>query len=134
MARTLGDAADTRLLTAYGTLYRARGRLEKMGLVKSRWEDPDVPASENRPGRRLYTLTALGETEAALKIWQQVTEGHSYPRAKVQLAELYLAKNQPELARAELKDIVSDDQHAPAFQRKRDRVWVRRAKSLMHKL
>ena len=32
MAKTLGDAADTRLLTAYGTLYRALGRLEKMGL------------------------------------------------------------------------------------------------------
>ena len=80
------------------------------------------------------TLTALGETDAALKIWQQVTESHSYPRAKVQLAELYLAKNQPDLARAEVKDVVSDDQHAPTFQRKRDRVWVRRAKSLMGKL
>jgi tetratricopeptide (TPR) repeat protein len=80
------------------------------------------------------TLTALGDTDAALKIWLQVTEGHSYPRAKVQLAELYLAKNQPELARAEVKDVVSDDIHAPTFQRKRDRVWVRRAKSLMGKL
>jgi len=80
------------------------------------------------------TLTALGETDAAMKIWQQVTESHSYPRAKVQLAELYLAKGQPDLARAEVKDVVSDDQHAPAFQRKRDRVWVRRARSLMDKL
>ena len=64
MAKTLGDAADTRLLTAYGTLYRALGRLEKMGLVESHWEDPAVPARENRPGRRLYTLTALGEAAA----------------------------------------------------------------------
>jgi PadR family transcriptional regulator PadR len=64
IAKTLGDAADTRLLTAYGTLYRALGRLEKMGLVESRWEDPSVPARENRPGRRLYTLTALGEAAA----------------------------------------------------------------------
>jgi tetratricopeptide (TPR) repeat protein len=79
------------------------------------------------------TLASLGETDAALKIWQQVTAEHSYARAKVQLAELYLAKNQPELARAEVKDVVSDDQHAPAFQRKRDRVWVWRAKSLMRK-
>ncbi len=77
------------------------------------------------------TLTALGETDNALQYWQHITQNHSYPRAKVQLAELYIAKNQPELARAELKDVVSDDQHAPAFQRKRDRVWVRRAKSLM---
>ena len=77
------------------------------------------------------TLAALGETDAALQVWQQVTAEHSYARAKVQLAELYLAKNQPELARAEVKDVVSDDQHAPAFQRKRDRVWVWRAKILM---
>jgi hypothetical protein len=80
------------------------------------------------------TLTALGETDNALQYWQHITQNHSYPRAKVQLAELYLAKNQPELARAEVKDVVSDDQHAPAFQRKRDRVWVSRAKSLMGKL
>ena len=80
------------------------------------------------------TLTALGETDNAILYWQHVTQSHSYPRAKVQLAELYAAKNQSDLARAELKDILSDDVHAPAFQRKRDRVWIRRAKSLMGKL
>jgi DNA-binding PadR family transcriptional regulator len=70
IAKTIGDAANGRLLTAYGTLYRALGRLEKMGLLRSRWEDPAIPARENRPGRRLYTLTApgdvaLGEARAA---------------------------------------------------------------------
>ena len=80
------------------------------------------------------TLTALGETDDALKIWQHVTDKHSYPRAKVQLAELYLAKNQPDLARAELQEVLADDAHAPAFQRRRDRVWVRRARSLARKL
>ncbi len=79
-------------------------------------------------------LTALGETDTALKIWKQVTENHSYPRAKVQLAELYLARNQPELARTELRDVIADDAHAPTFQRKRDRVWVRRARSLLKKV
>jgi PadR family transcriptional regulator PadR len=61
IAKTIKDVADTRLLTAYGTLYRALARLEDMGLVESRWEDPDIPARENRPGRRLYTLTAAGQ-------------------------------------------------------------------------
>jgi tetratricopeptide (TPR) repeat protein len=79
------------------------------------------------------TLRALGEIDAALNVWKQVTENHSYPRAKVQLAEIYLAKNQPELARAELRDVLADDIHAPAFQRKRDRIWIRRAKSLTRK-
>jgi hypothetical protein len=80
------------------------------------------------------TLTALGETDKAMNVWKQVTATHSYPRAKVQLAELYLAKNQNDLARIELKDVLSDDVHAPSFQRKRDRIWISRAKGLMGKL
>jgi tetratricopeptide (TPR) repeat protein len=80
------------------------------------------------------TLGALGETEAALDLWKQVTEQHSYPRAKVQLAELYMARNELELARHEVNEVVADDLHAPAFQRKRDRFWVRRAKGLRRKL
>ena len=64
LAKRLADIADHRLLTAYGTLYRTLGRLENMGLLESRWEDPAIPARENRPGRRLYTLTAAGEAAA----------------------------------------------------------------------
>lgn len=60
IARHLADVADRQLLTAYGTLYRALGRLEKMGLLRSHWEDPQIAAVENRPGRRLYTLTGDG--------------------------------------------------------------------------
>src|SRR2546425_936727 len=44
------------------------------------------------------TLGALGETDAAIAVWQRVTENHSYPRARVQLAELFLAKNLPDQA------------------------------------
>jgi len=80
------------------------------------------------------TLTALGETENAVLYWQHVTRTHSYARAKVQLAELYAAKNQPDLARAELKAVLNDDIYAPAYQRKRDRVWIRRAKGLLGRL
>ena len=61
LARRLADVADRRLLTAYGTLYRSLGRLEKMGLLTSQREDPAIPARENRPGRRFYTITAAGE-------------------------------------------------------------------------
>lgn len=80
------------------------------------------------------TLAALGETDNAIKSWEYVVANNSYPRAKVQLAELYLAKNEPDLARTQLKDILADDPHAPAYQRRRDRVWVSRAKSLLRKL
>jgi PadR family transcriptional regulator len=64
IAKRLGDENNRRLLTAYGTLYRALGRLEAMGLLESHWEDPQIPARENRPGRRIYVLTAAGETAA----------------------------------------------------------------------
>ena len=64
IAKYLGEESNRRLLTAYGTLYRALSRLEAMGLLQSQWEDPQIPARENRPGRRMYTLTAAGETAA----------------------------------------------------------------------
>ena len=61
IAKRIGEDADAKLLTAYGTLYRALARLEAMGLLESRWEDPHIAAIETRPGRRLYSLTAVGE-------------------------------------------------------------------------
>jgi PadR family transcriptional regulator, regulatory protein PadR len=60
IAKHLADASDRKLLTAYGTLYRALGRLEAMGLLRSAWEDPRRAAEESRPGRRLYVLTDAG--------------------------------------------------------------------------
>ena len=80
------------------------------------------------------TYMALGENEKAFNLWKQVTEYHSYPRAKVQLAEIYIGRNQPELALPELREVISDDAHAPTFQRRRDRVWIRKAKGLLGKL
>jgi hypothetical protein len=80
------------------------------------------------------TLAALGEPDAATNAWQQVTESHSYPRAKVQLAELYIQNQQTDQARTQLKDVIADDPHAPAYQRRRDRPWVRKAKRLLKEL
>ena len=80
------------------------------------------------------TLSALGETDNALLYWQHITQQQTYPRAKVQLAELYVTKNHLDLARAELRDVLADDPHTPAYQRRRDRVWVRRARNLARNL
>ncbi len=78
-------------------------------------------------------LTGLGEQDAAVSTWLKVTARHSYARAKVQLAELQLARGQTEPARAELAEVLADDAHAPPFQRRRDGVWVSRARSLLRK-
>jgi DNA-binding PadR family transcriptional regulator len=82
IAKHLSDVRGHRLLTAYGTLYRALGRLEQMGCLRSRWEDPHIPAQENRPGRRLYTLTAAGEAEA-LKAPQKMKASTKRTRRKL---------------------------------------------------
>lgn len=80
------------------------------------------------------TLGALGETDPAIAVWRRVTDNHSYARARVQLAELYRAKQQPDLARGLLQEVLTDAPHGPAFERKRERVWVRRAKKLMRQV
>ena len=80
------------------------------------------------------TFAALGESERALSLWKQVTENHAYPRARVQYAEMLIARNELEAARGVLTDIIEDDPHAPAHQRKRDRVWTRKARSLLKKI
>ncbi len=79
-------------------------------------------------------LTALGEHDDALKSWEYVVAHNSYPRAKVQLAELHLARNQVEAARALLQDVLAEDPHTPPFQRRRDRVWISRARRLARQL
>ena len=59
IAKQLADVSDRRLLTAYGTLYRALGRLRKWACSRAAG-NPQRAADENRPGRRLYALTGEG--------------------------------------------------------------------------
>lgn len=47
---------------ATGTLYPILFRLEKSAWLKSNWEEVS-PSEAKRPRRRLYRVTALGETE-----------------------------------------------------------------------
>jgi PadR family transcriptional regulator PadR len=56
---------NARLLTAYGTLYRALSRLEKAGFLTSQWEDISSLAGGSRPRRRLYRITEAGSKTLA---------------------------------------------------------------------
>jgi PadR family transcriptional regulator, regulatory protein PadR len=58
LAQAMREQRGSRSLTAHGTLYKALGRLEDLGLLSSSWED--VSAAERRPRRRLYELTGQG--------------------------------------------------------------------------
>lgn len=67
LSKALADAHGARLLTAYGTLYRALDRLERAGYLESRWEDPLSAAADGRPRRRFYRLTLAAERALAEK-------------------------------------------------------------------
>src|SRR3989304_9473333 len=60
IAKEIKEREGARLLTAHGTLYKALDRMEKAGLLQSRWEDPGIAALEDRPRRRMYVVTAAG--------------------------------------------------------------------------
>ena len=52
-----------------GTVYPAMRRMERDGLIASRWEQPSIAEAELRPPRKYYRLTRTGKTtlEAAQK-------------------------------------------------------------------
>jgi hypothetical protein len=80
------------------------------------------------------TLAAQGEKQAAIAAWERVLEHNSYARARVQLAELLAQGDERDRARALVQEVLADDLHAPAFQRRKERPWVSRAKSLLRQL
>lgn len=77
---------------------------------------------------------ALGETAAAIADWRKVLESNSYARARVQLAELLASAGDMAGAREQAQETIADDVHAPAFQRGRDKMWVRRAGALLARI
>jgi hypothetical protein len=78
--------------------------------------------------------TALGRENEALQLWEAVLANNGYARARVQRAELWTRTGRKEEARRELLEIISDDAHAPKFQRKRDKVWVGRARQALKRV
>lgn len=65
IAKVMQEIGEASQLTAYGTLYKALGRLASAGLLESRWEVADLALAEGRPRRRLYRVTGLGEKALA---------------------------------------------------------------------
>ncbi len=67
-------AADTGL--ASGSLYPILLRMERAGLLKSRWETID-PSKEGRPRRRLYKMTAAGATQTRAAMAELMPQGRA---------------------------------------------------------
>ena len=79
IAQYIRGQSGARLLTGHGTLYRALARLEEQGHLESEWEDPAVAATENRPRRKFYKMTAIGATTVE-KISADVPTAHPTSR------------------------------------------------------
>lgn len=98
----------------------------------------EAACAENPQHDYGHTLMALAEAYGAsgrkpeaIAAWQRVLADHSYARARVQLAQLLLEQGQPAPAVDLLQETIADDAHAPAFQRRRERVWVQRGRRLL---
>jgi hypothetical protein len=88
-----------------------------------------------------YTLMTLAETQAAtgrvdaaLATWRQVLSLYSYPRARVQYADLLIQRKEYAEAQKSLEEVVKDAPYVTKFQRKREAVWFNRAKAALRSI
>ena len=77
------------------------------------------------------TQAATGQIDQALATWRQVLTLYSYPRARVQYAELLIKKGDFAEARKSLEEVIHDAPYVTKFQRKREAVWFKRAKTAL---
>jgi PadR family transcriptional regulator len=75
------DASGGRGLTANGTLYKVLERLERQGLLTSRWEEASE-YEESRPRRRLYRVS----DEAARALQASIAARRRVPAPRPGLA------------------------------------------------
>ena len=76
------EGDEGRRLTAHGTLYKILERLERDGLLVSRWEEPDE-MDESRPRRRLYRVS--DQAEGAVRRSRQLqTSARLHPKLAAQ--------------------------------------------------
>ena len=131
-------ARDPRDLDARAHLGQCLLRQGRAAEARSYLEDVCVENPNHDYGHSLMalaeTLTALGQADSAIAIWEQVVSQHSHARARVQLAELLASKGQTDRARQLAEEVISEDKHAPDYQRQQEQPWVARAKKLVKQL
>ena len=129
------DAKDEDIRAHLGTCLTRRGKTaEALPLLES------VAAQNPRHdyGYTLMTLaetqTAAGQKDRALATWRQALGLYSYSRARVQFAELLAERKEYAEARKILDEEISDEPFEPGYQRKKEKVWIRRARALLRTL
>lgn len=127
-----GDGKDLDIRAHYGACLVRLGRAEE-ALPLLRGVVDEKPRHDH--GHTMMALAeaqmGVGDADAAIATWKRVIAGNSYGRARVQLAELYLAKGEHAAARGLLEKVLEDDASSPDFHRQREAVWVKRARTML---
>lgn len=63
-----------------GASYPLLSELEEIGWVESEWDSRRPGEAEERPRRRLYRLTALGESDAKARLQEDAERAGEHPR------------------------------------------------------
>ena len=128
------DSEDLDIKALQGKCYLEMLRFEEAGKMLA-----DVVAEDPRHdyGQTQMALgevySQLGEKEKAIAAWKSVLEGNTYVQAHVLLGQAYLDVGQKDLAREQFEEVLGDAEHSPAFQQRKDRYWIRRARQLRPK-
>jgi Predicted transcriptional regulators len=68
LAQLLGGGELSAALLGHGTLYKALAQLEDRGYLTSSWERQNKATRGRRPLRRLYRITASGESALVILV------------------------------------------------------------------
>jgi hypothetical protein len=79
-------------------------------------------------------FTAVDRRKDAIQVWRKVLVHYQYDRARVQLAELLQEAGEIAEATKLVESVVEDADHGTPFERRRNKIWVRRAKALRRRL
>ena len=129
------DAKDEDIRAHLGTCLTRRGQAkEALPLL----EGVIAQNPKHDYGYTLMTLaetqTAAGQKDQALATWRRALGLYSYSRARVQCAELLAERKEYAEARKILEDEISDEPFEPGYQRRKEKVWLSRARSLLRSL
>lgn len=117
--------------------------LEKLGRFKEAGQQLEAIVVRDPQFKFNEAMLALarcykgaGESQAAIAAYKRVLSQNNYTQARYELAELLIGAGEKEQAKTQLNQLIRDVETAdvPAFKRRDDKKWVRKAKSLLSSL
>ena len=129
------EAEDLDILALLGTCYWRQERWEE---AQQTLEPVIASNPRHNYGQTQMTLAQvyarLGQNDKSIAAWESVLEANTYAQARVLLGEAYFAAGRRKEARAQFKEALRADKHTPEFHRRRDKLWIKRARQMLDQL